>query len=78
MQELRERVLELLEKTGLTQKEVIRRINDQGLYKIQPAELCKALKGELTSPKANRAIADAYSILQRERLKMLRDEFRKS
>lgn len=77
MQELRERVLELLEATGLTQVETIRRINDQGLYKVQPAELCKALKGELTTPKANRAIADAYSILQHERLKMLKEELRK-
>lgn len=77
MQELRERVLELLEATGLTQVEIIRRINDQGLYKVQPAELCKALKGELTTPKANRVIADAYSISQHERLKMLKEELRK-
>lgn len=77
MQELRERILQLLEQTKLSQREVVAAINAQGLYRIDPAEFCKALKAELTTPKANRALADAYSILQRERAKQVRKELAK-
>jgi len=77
VQELRDRVRKLLDETGIKQVDIVREINGQGLYRADTAELCNAIKGKLTSPKANRMVADAYSILTREQAKQIRQKLRK-
>lgn len=67
MDETRARVLSLLEETGISQAELARRISAEGLYRVQPSELSASVNGSLTTPKANRVVADCYSILDEER-----------
>jgi len=69
MWELRERVKRLLEKTGTTQAELCREISHRFDYRVYPSEMSNALSGSLESPKANRIIADAYSLLERKQEK---------
>lgn len=65
MWELRERVKCLLRETGVTQATLCREINRKFGYRVYPAEMSSALSGTLQSPKANRILADAYSLLER-------------
>lgn len=63
MWKTREEVKAMLEELGITQAEVARVLNRQSAYKVTPSELSNALSGTLTTPKANRLVADAYSYL---------------
>ena len=72
MWELRERVKSLLEKTGTTQAELCREISHRFGYRVYPAEMSNALSGSLESPKANRILADAYSLLERKQEKQVK------
>lgn len=72
MWELRERVKKLLEKTDTSQAELCREISRRFSYKVYPAEMSNTLSGSLESPKANRILADAYSLLERKQEKLLK------
>lgn len=69
MWEVRERVKSLLESTGTTQAQICRDIAHRFGYRVYPAEMSNALSGSLESPKANRILADAYSLLERKQEK---------
>lgn len=70
MDETRARVAEMIKTTGISQAELARRITADGQYRVQPPEISTAISGTLTTPKANRILADCYSILEAERRKM--------
>lgn len=66
MWETRERVRSLLDETGTTQAELCREIAHRFGYRVYPAEMSNALSGTLESPKANRILADSFSLLTRK------------
>ena len=68
MCELRKQVLALLVELELSQRWLCSQINsgDKG-YHVNPSEMSNALNGVLVTDKANRIVADSYSILTRER-----------
>jgi len=70
--EVRERVKRLLQETGTTQAELCREISRRFDYRVYPAEMSNALSGSLESPKANRILADAYSLLERKQEKQVK------
>ncbi len=76
MSEYRKLVSDLIAEMGFSQAELVRRINAEGIYRVNAGEMCNALKGNLTTPKANRIVADCYSILAKEKEKAERKRIR--
>lgn len=76
MNECRKLVSDLIASLGFSQAELVRRINAEGIYRVNSVEMCNALNGSITTPKANRIVADCYSILTREKEKADRRRIR--
>ena len=69
---VRESVQCLIKELGVTQAKLVREINNKSGYRVNNAEFCNALNGNLTTPKANRMLADAYYYLSQ--MKEARDK----
>lgn len=69
MKETREQVRALLKELGITQADVVEYMNDSPTvpYRVTPPEFCNALRGALSTPKANRMLGDALAYLERKK-----------
>lgn len=73
MWETRCQIREMLKELNLTQRWLCAEINRMNPgYHTNPTEVCNALKGVLVTPKGNRIVADAYSILTKQKEKASR------
>ena len=74
METVRNDVRMLLDELGISQRDLVKKINAQRVYHVTPSEVSAAIQGLLTTPKGNRIVADCYSLLTREQERRERQE----
>ncbi len=66
MCEIREEIKALCKELGITQTELCRRLTARGSYRVNSPEFSNFMNG-LSTPKGNRVLTDALTLLANER-----------